>query len=151
MIGPYVPSMVTAIPVPVIRELRETDVGALVALGDILGAGETAASWHHRLRDGELIAICAEQDGALVGYAAGSLRTSFGLETAGWIEAFGVSNAWRGRGLGRTLATRLLARFVAAGARHAYTLVPVHDLALQPFFRDLGFREEPVVPLGRTL
>jgi ribosomal protein S18 acetylase RimI-like enzyme len=134
-----------------IRELREPDIPALVALGELLGSGENIDSWRRRLAEGDLVAICAQQDGALVGYAAGSVRRSFGLETAGWIEAFGVANAWRGRGLGRTLALALLARFRAVGARHAYTIVPVHDLALQPFFRDLGFRGEPIEPLGRTL
>ena len=151
MIGPYGPGMVIAAPVPAIRELRAADIPALVALGDVLGSGETVDSWRRRLGEDEIVALCAEQDGTLVGYAAGSVRRSFGLETAGWIEAFGVANAWRGRGLGRTLAFALLARFRAIGARHAYTIVPVHDLALQPFFRDLGFREEPVEPLGRTL
>lgn len=151
MIRPYGPVMAIAAPVPAIRELRDADIPALVALSDVLGTGETLDTWRRRLSEGELVAICAEQDGALVGYAAGSVRRSFGLETAGWIEAFGVANAWRGRGLGRTLASALLAGFRALGARHAYTIVPVHDLALQPFFRDLGFREEPVQPLGRTL
>lgn len=143
--------MVIAAAVPAIRDLVPADVAALVALGDVLGAGEPAEAWRRRLRDRAILAIGAEQDGRIVGYAAGTVRTSFGLETAGWIEAFGVANAWRGRGLGRALASELLARFRAHGARHAYTIVPVHDLALQPFFRDLGFREEPVVPLGRTL
>ena len=89
--------MVIAAPVPAVRELRDADIPALVALSDVLGAGETLDTWRRRLSEGELVAICAEQDGALVGYAAGSVRRSFGLETAGWIEAFGVANAWRGR------------------------------------------------------
>ena len=143
--------MVTTTAIPLIRDMRRTDVAALVALGDVLRAGETAESWRRRLTDSAIVAIGAEQDGALVGYAAGAVRTSFGLETAGWIEAFGVSSRSRGYGVGRLLASELLARFVAAGARHAYTLAPVHDLALQPFFRDLGFREAPLVALGRTL
>ena len=143
--------MVTATSVPVTRDLRPPDVAALVALGDVLRAGEDADSWRRRLADGAIIAIGAERDGELVGYAAGAVRTSFGLEAAGWIEAFGVSSRSRGYGVGRLLATELLARFRAAGARHAYTLAPVHDLALEPFFRDLGFREEPLVALGRTL
>ena len=143
--------MVTATSIPAIRELRRSDVPALVALGEQLRTGESADSWRRRLAEGGIIAIGADQDGALVGYAAGTVRTSFGLQTAGWIEAFGVSNRSRGFGLGRLLASELLARFGAAGAGHVYTLAPVHDLALQPFFRDLGFREEPMVPLGRTL
>jgi N-acetylglutamate synthase-like GNAT family acetyltransferase len=143
--------MVTAAPVPATRDIRESDIDALVSLGDVLGAGETVDTWRRRLRGGDVVAICAHQEGELVGYAAGSMRASFGVETAGWIEAFGVANAWRGRGLGRTLAFGLLARFRASGAREVYTLVPIHDLSLQPFFRDLGFREAPMVPLGRTL
>src|SRR6266536_1622377 len=116
--------MVIAAPVPALRDIRGADIDALVALGAIVGGAETVAIWRRRLRDDEVIAICAEQDGALVGYAAGSVRAAFGLETAGWIEAFGVVNAWRGRGLGRALAFGLLTRFRAIGARHAYTLVP---------------------------
>jgi len=136
---------------PAIRELRATDIAALVSLGDALGAGEPAQVWRRRLGDRAIVAISAEQDGRIVGYAAGSVRTAFGLETGGWVETFAVANAWRGRGLGRTLASELLARFRATGAQHVYTIVPVHDLALLPFFRDLGFRDEPVTALGRTL
>lgn len=143
--------MATTTPIPLIRDLRRSDVTALVALGDVLRAADSTDSWRARLADSAIVALGAEQDGVLVGYAAGAIRTSFGLEPAGWIEAFGVSSRSRGFGVGRLLASELFARFRIAGARHAYTLVPVHDLALPPFFHDLGFREEPLVPLGRTL
>ncbi|MDO8464597.1 MAG: GNAT family N-acetyltransferase, partial [Gallionella sp.] len=63
----------------------------------------------------------------------------------------GVDNAWRGRGLGRTIASALLQRFRELGAERALTLLPLHDRTLAPFFRDLGFREESLVTLGRTV
>ena len=135
---------------PVIRELRATDIVALVELAGLLGSGETRHDWKLRLRRGSVVVIGAEADGRIVGYAAGIVRLAFGLGTAGWVEAFGVDNAWRGRGLGRSLASSLFERFRELGAARVYTLLPLHDLALAPFFRDLGFREEPLVCLGRT-
>ena len=34
---------------------------------------------------------------------------------------------------------------------NVFTLVPLHDRTMAPFFRELGFREEPLLPLGREL
>jgi len=142
--------MQVATRVPTIRELRATDIVALVELAGLLGSGETRHDWKLRLRRSPVVVIGAEEDGRMVGYAAGTVRPAFGLGTAGWVEAFGVDNAWRGRGLGRSLASTLFERFRELGAARVYTLLPLHDLALAPFFRDLGFREEPLVCLGRT-
>ena len=135
---------------PTIRELRATDVVALVKLAELLGSGESQRDWKLRLRRSSVVVIGAEEDGRMVGYAAGTVRPVFGLGTAGWVEAFGVDNAWRGRGLGRSLASTLFERFRALGAARVYTLLPLHDLVLAPFFHDLGFRDEPLVCLGRT-
>lgn len=135
---------------PTIRDLRPTDAASLAELAQLLGSGETVDQWRQRLRGGN-IAIGAQLDGRLVGYATGAVRTAFGLEPAGWVETFGVANAGRGQGLGRTLAAALFVRFRELGATHAYTLVAVHDRALAPFFRDVGFREEPLSCLGTVL
>lgn len=142
--------MQVASPVPTIRELRATDVVALVELAERIGSGETQHDWKLRLRRSSVVVIGAVEDGRMVGYAAGAVRPAFGLGTAGWVEAFGVDNAWRGRGLGRSLASVLFERFGALGAARIYTLLPLHDLVLAPFFRDLGFRDEPLVCLGRA-
>jgi ribosomal protein S18 acetylase RimI-like enzyme len=135
---------------PTIRDLRSTDAASLAALAQLLGSAETVDQWRQRLR-GANLAIGAEQDGRLVGYATGAVRTAFSLEPAGWVETFGVANAWRGRGLGRSLAAALFARFREQGATRAYTVVAAHDRALAPFFRDVGFREEPLACLGTSL
>ena len=150
MIGQYVPNMQVASPVPTIRELRATDVVALADLAEILGSSETQRDWRLLFRRSPVVVIGAEEDGRIVGYAAGTVRSAFGLGTAGWVEAFGVDNAWRGRGLGRSLASALFERLRGLGAARVYSVVPLHDLVLAPFFHDLGFREEPLVCIGRT-
>lgn len=135
---------------PTIRDLRTGDSAAVASLAQLLGSRETVDRWRQRLRAGA-VAICAEDEGRLVGYATGAVRGAFGLDAAGWVETFGVANEWRGRGLGRSLAAALFARFRELGAAHAYTVLPMHDRTLAPFFRDLGFREEPLACVGTAL
>lgn len=137
---------------PVLRALEPSDLGVIGRLAERLGGVESAADWRRRLRrGGRLVAVGAEADGRLVGYVTGEVRAAFGLAAAGWVDAFGVDNDWRGRGVGRSLASALLVRFRELGASRVYTLVPLHDRTLAPFFRDLGFRDEPLSCLGRDL
>lgn len=135
----------------VIRRLTRADLARLAMLSTRLGA-ESVEDWAERLRHRGLVVLGAEQAGVLVGYAAGEVRRSFGRATAaGWIDSFGIDLSQRGLGVGRELAAALLAELRAAGADHVFTLVPVHDRALGPFFRDLGFRDESFVCLGKDL
>ena len=137
---------------PTLRTLELSDVGAVGRLAGLLGGVDSAVDWRRRLRrGGGVVAIGAVDDGRLVGYVTGEVRAAFGLGAAGWVDAFGVDNDWRGRGVGRSLASALLARFRDLGASRVYTLVPLHDRTLAPFFRDLGFRDEPLSCLGRAL
>lgn len=137
---------------PTLRTLELSDLGAIGRLSALLGGLDTPADWRRRLRRGDgVVAIGAEDDGRLVGYVTGEVRAAFGLGAAGWVDAFGVNNEWRGRGVGRSLASALLARCRELSASRVYTLVPLHDRTLAPFFRDLGFRDEPLSCLGRAL
>ncbi len=134
-----------------VRTLDTVDLEPLGALSSRLGA-ETVLDWTRRLGRAATVIVGAELDGKLVGYAAGEVRRSFGRATPGaWIDAFGVDLAYRGRGVGRSLLTALLARLREHGADHVFTLVPLHDRTMTPFFRELGFRDEPLAPLGRDL
>lgn len=135
------------------RALRLRDAASLAVISRRLGGTETEADWS-RLLDprAPAAAVAAEAHGDIVGYAAGTVRVAFGGSApVGWIEMFGVDVSWRGRGIGRLLADALLARFRELGAARACTLVPLHDRELAPFFRELGFREQPAVCLGRPL
>ena len=134
------------------RDLVPSDAKVLGALSASLGGSETEAEWAALLERGTTIAVGAVAGGRIVGYAAGEIRGGFGMSgRTGWVEAFGIDLAHRGAGLGRGLLAELLRRFAAAGAVHAYTLVPPHDRVLAPFFRQLGFRDEPLACLGCAL
>jgi ribosomal protein S18 acetylase RimI-like enzyme len=133
------------------RRLGRSDLARLAALSTRLGA-ESAADWAERLRHRDAVVLGAEIDGALVGYAAGEVRRSFGRASlAGWVDAFGIDLSQRGLGIGRDLAAAFLAELRVRGADHVLTLVPLHDRALGPFFRDLGFRDEAFVCIGKEL
>ena len=134
-----------------IRRLGRSDLGKLAALSAGLGA-ESADDWTERFGHRDVVIFGAESAGALVGYAAGEVRRSFGRRAAaGWIDAFGIDLSRRGQGVGRDLATAILAELRTRGADRVFTLVPLHDRTLDPFFRDLGFRDEPFVCLGKAL
>lgn len=142
--------MQTSLRTPTVRPLGRADLAHLTALSRQLEA-ETADDWARRIGRIGVVIVGAEVDGILVGYAAGEIRRSFGAAPAGWIDAFGVDFSHRGLGMGRALLTALLAHLREAGVGHVYTLVPLHDRTMAPFFRELGFRDEAFIPIGRDL
>ena len=134
------------------RDLSAADAGALAELAERLGGSETEDQWRAFLGRENAVALGAVSDGRVVGYAAGEVRTGFGLPApVGWVEAFGVDLEHRREGTGRHLLGELLRRFADAGVEHVCTLVPVHDQVLGPFFRQYGFRDEPLACLGVVL
>lgn len=134
------------------RDLSVADAEALGALSASLGGSETAQDWSALLARRTAVAVAAVADGRIVGYAAGEIRGGFGMAArAAWVEAFGIDLAHRGEGVGRQLLGELLRRFAASGAGHVYTIVPSHDRVLAPFFRELGFRDEPLACMGCAL
>jgi GNAT superfamily N-acetyltransferase len=143
--------MRTVASAPVIVALDKGDLPRLAELSARLGA-DSAEDWAARLGPAGVVIVGAESEGRLVAYAAAEVRRSFGRATpAAWIDAFGVDLAYRGHGIGRSLLAELLSRLRAIGADHVFTLVPLHDRTMAPFFRELGFRDEPITPLGREL
>ena len=134
------------------RRLGPDDAGALAELSQRLGGAETPEQWASYLARPSTVAIGALAGSVIVGYAAGDVRTGFGMPApTAWVEQFGVDLAWRARGVGWTLAQELLRCFREKGAAHAYTVVPLHDRVLGPFFRQLGFRDELLACLGCRL
>ena len=134
------------------RELTLDDAHTLAALSLRLGLSETPEQWSAFVRRTSVVSVGALADDRIVGYAAGDVRGGFGMAgPVAWLEAFGVELERRGGGVGRTLLSEVLERFARRGAAHVYTLVPVHDQVLAPFFRQVGFRDEALVCLGRSL
>ena len=133
------------------RALTAADAVGIAALAAQLGSAETAPQWLRSLARPGAFGVCAVVEGRIVGYATGEVRGGFGLPAAAWIEAFGIDLGERGHGVGRALLQDLLRRFREAGAAHVYTLVPIHDRSLAPFFRQAGLRDEPLTCLGCDL
>lgn len=144
--------MPTATAASGIRELTSRDARELAELAARLGGGETAGQWRSFLSRPHTVGLGALDGARLAGYAAGEVRVAFGMSApAAWLEAFAIDPARRGHGVGRALLRELLRRFREAGASHVYTVVPVHDRSLAPFFRQAGLRDEPLTCLGCDL
>lgn len=135
-----------------VRVLRGADAAAVAALARRLGWPGDPPEWSRVISRRDAIAVGLEIEGALAGYAVATVRLAFGIGVpVGWIEHFGVDVTRRGSGVGRALSDALLARLREAGVRRVATLVPLHDRELAPFFREIGFSEEPRLCLGREL
>lgn len=151
MVADYVPLMSATTRAASVRVLGRADAPRLAMLSARLGA-ESLADWVERLARPDCLVVGAEVGGRLVGYAAGDVRRTIGRASpTAWVISFAVDLEHRGRGTGRDLATALLDHLRASGADHVVATVPLHDRELDPFFRGLGFRDEPVICLGKPL
>ena len=98
-------------------------------------------------------ALVAVADGVVVGFMLGEVRAGeFGLEEpTGWIEVLGVDPDFRGGGVGRALAERMLAHFRDQGAQTVRTLVDETMEDIAGFFGSLGFEPSTLRPFAMTL
>jgi len=78
--------------------------------------------------------VVAEHDGALVG-VAGTERCGVGQYAL--LRSVAVSDAWKGKGLGRALVTRVIADAESRGARALYLLTTTAE----QYFPSFGFRQ----------
>jgi [ribosomal protein S18]-alanine N-acetyltransferase len=78
--------------------------------------------------------------GRLRGFVVGCMETT-GSATYGHISNLGVTGEYRGRGLGRTLVSRLEQQFIIDGAEGVLLEVRVSNTAAQGFYRRLRYSE----------
>lgn len=85
--------------------------------------------------------VVAEHDGAIVG-VAGTERCGVGQYAL--LRSVAVSDAWKGKGLGRALVSRVIADAESRGAKALYLLTTTAE----HYFPSFGFRqtERAVVP-----
>lgn len=140
-----------------IRQLEDTDLGAIVALDEKISGRYRPEVWEDRLnyyfrRDPEACVV-ADLDGDVVGFMMGELRGGeFGLEeTTGWIEVMGVDPDARGQSIGRRLAEEMLAHFRQSGAHSVRTLVDEGMEGIGEFFAALGFSRSPIIAFAMDL
>jgi ribosomal protein S18 acetylase RimI-like enzyme len=101
---------------------------------------------------GAVVALGAERDGQLLGFAfARLLDGEFGGETpAGVLDAVGVAPGARGQGLGRELLRALEDTLARRGGRQLRTQADWSDLDMVGFFSRQGFQLSGRAVLERT-
>jgi ribosomal-protein-alanine N-acetyltransferase len=82
----------------------------------------------------------AMADGKIRGFVVGCIENA-GAAAYGHVSNLGVTAAYRGKGIGRLLVSRLERQFVLEGAEGALLEVRVSNTAAQEFYRKLGYRE----------
>lgn len=140
-----------------IRQLEDTDLGAIVGLDEKISGRYRPEVWEDRLnyyfrRDPEACVV-ASLDGKVVGFMLGELRGGeFGLEEAtGWIEVLGVDPEVRGQAIGRRLCEAMLDHFRESGAHSVRTLVEEGMEGIGEFFEALGFSPSPIIAFAKDL
>ena len=69
----------------------------------------------------------------------------------GWINYLAVSSAYRGRGYGRALMTRIEELLVIMGCPKINIQVRAQNSEVLEFYRALGYQQDDVVSLGKRL
>ena len=82
----------------------------------------------------------AMADGKIRGFVVGCIENT-GSAVYGHVSNLGVTAAYRGKGLGRLLVSRLERQFVLDGAGGVLLEVRVSNTDAQEFYRKLGYRE----------
>lgn len=140
-----------------IRQLEDTDLGAIVALDEKISGRYRPEVWEDRLnyyfrRDPEACLVAA-LDEKVVGFMLGELRGGeFGLEeVTGWIEVLGVDPEVRGQAIGRRMSEVMLDHFRDSGAHSVRTLVEEGMGGIGEFFEALGFSRSPIIAFSMNL
>jgi ribosomal protein S18 acetylase RimI-like enzyme len=140
-----------------IRPLADMDIGPITGIDERIGGRYRPEVWERHIgyylrRDPEG-SVVAEWRGEVVGFMLGEVRSGeFGLEEpTGWIEVLGVDPGHRGKAIGRSMATALLAHFRELGAHTVRTLVDEEAEELSSFFSSLGFAPSNLRPFVKEL
>ena len=139
-----------------LRLLRRVDIEAFLAFTqslsdhdllflrtDITDAG-IVADWLDNVEAGRIVTIVAERDGRIFGY--GSLH----LSNAPWSQHVGelrvlISDAMRGKGLGRALTDAIFAQALDRGIEKMVAQMTIDQKGAIATFEELGFKAEALL------
>ncbi len=110
---------------------------------DITDAG-IVADWLDNVEAGRIVTIVAERDGRIFGY--GSLH----LSNAPWSQHVGelrvlISDAMRGKGLGRALTDAIFAQALDRGIEKMVAQMTIDQKGAIATFEELGFKAEALL------
>ena len=121
-----------------LRPASERDVGAIMAIerASFPTDAWSEATMRSTLTDRDAVAELAEVDEAVAGYAA--LLAPIGAPDAD-VLTIAVDAAYRGRGVGRALLTRLLDAAARRGARRVFLEVRADNPVARALYESEGF------------
>ncbi len=103
-------------------------------------------------RNEHRVSFVAERDGRVVGYMITYIiYGGFGLARSAWIGLFGVDPRYMGRGIGKTMAGKVLEELRKIGIRNVFTSVNWDSTDLLSFFKSLGFGRCDFINLEKVL
>jgi|KBSMisStandDraft_5_1062788.scaffolds.fasta_scaffold94512_2 ribosomal-protein-alanine N-acetyltransferase len=137
-------STASAAPAARLRPARARDLDALFALDQACFEPDIAYT-RGQLRDllsrPHAVALVAEVDGALAGFAIGHR-----IGGRGHVVTLDVAGGRRRQGVGRELMRQLVERLESAGARRIRLEVDLRNAGAIRFYERLGFRETRTLP-----
>jgi ribosomal protein S18 acetylase RimI-like enzyme len=125
-----------------LREFERRDPGRFPLLNDPPEPNFEAFLARCRL-DPQWVVLVAEMDGAIVGYALGSLEPvnwKILAREHGMIQDLIVAPEARGRGVGEALLKRMMRELRALGAERILLQTPVDNECARRLYEKLGFR-----------
>jgi ribosomal protein S18 acetylase RimI-like enzyme len=138
---PAVPSDAHAIARVLVNSWRQTHVGIVVqSYLDGLGLDKQTERWQKRLNDTRIVStavVAHEEDGSIVGFAAGGPIREVHDDFDGELYAIYVNRDVQGRGVGRRLLTEWARRMAAQGYQSAVVRVFTANEACS-FYKRLG-------------
>jgi ribosomal protein S18 acetylase RimI-like enzyme len=143
--------------VPVeIRSMREQDLPGVVSIQEAITQRPVNQSWLASLKEqlGKESCRClvAIDNGGVAGFLLGEIKYgAFGEDKTGWLGYIGVAPKKMGRGIGRSLAYRLLEIFKQEGVEDVHTSVRWDSVDMLSFFKSLGFDRSNFINLRKRL
>ena len=140
-----------------IRRLRPVDLERVIAI-DSTHVGEPRRRFfekrlaHAKQHPDDFVQVGVEKNGSLIGFAfARILRGEFGRgQVIATLDAVGVEQDSRHRGVGHALMEELARRFRDKGVRSLHSQVAWTDHTLLRFFEASGFRLAPRLVIERS-
>lgn len=137
-----------------VRELRLTDVPAVVELGNKCFTAKTLPLLHQSWGETEVLnnytddpefCLVAESEQQLIGFTLGTLMipdpSKRAAKAYGWLLWIGVAERFRKSGIAAGLTDKLARRFKSAGARFMLANSAVENTPALNFFGKHGFTE----------
>ncbi len=133
-----------------VRAYCESDRSEVLSLwadcGLIVPHNDPQKDIERKLAVGRELFLVGVEGNALVAVAMGGYEGH-----RGWVNYLAVSPACRGRGYGRQMMEALEARLLELGCPKLNLQIRSSNEAVISFYRALGYREDPVISMGKRL